>query len=525
MNSFLSRHAFFFLILAMAVFLRFHDISRHMIFIGDQGRDFLVARSMIEQGKIPLLGIPSSIPRFAQGPLYIYFLAFVYWLSDGSVLATGILSASFGVLAIIAMYIFVGSYLGWRRGTLSALMFTFLPMAILHSRMPYHINPIPFFTILFLWQLVRLYHQERWSGFTTGLAFALLFQFELAVFPAIFLIPLVCALRQETFSIHKNIDIFKRSFHLGSPMQVIHLVANASSRLTTKRELISVLCGLILGLSPQVIYDFTHGFSQLGGFVVWIVYRLASTILPFTRNTILEVQTPGRILELIKMYLTIFTQNQFSADQLFWAFLIPVCIAIVLARRRWAHPIEHIAVIGFSLLAVSFTLHRVASEAYMPILIPFALIILTSGISSLKKSIKYSLIVLVLFSLISSVSRLEQSAFFLLQPYEVSSPTKRFGPSIQTQHQLVRILYTLSGEKCIDLESEERDRTFATSFDHLEYLLAIEGKKHPGPCVQIQIDPPASAQKYWENPTDIIDVGTYWIRVRSEKLYAKRFTM
>lgn len=60
------------LLLMMATFLRFLSLPDRGMFDADQGRDFLVLRSMLVDGIIPLLGPPASIGGIHHGAAYYY---------------------------------------------------------------------------------------------------------------------------------------------------------------------------------------------------------------------------------------------------------------------------------------------------------------------------------------------------------------------------------------------------------------------------------------------------------------------
>src|SRR5690606_35991816 len=88
-------------IVALATFIRIYNLEQWMPFISDQGRDFLAAREILTDNKVPLLGIPSSVPRFKQGPLYVWFTAFGLLLGQGNPVIVGYLAALIGVLSIV----------------------------------------------------------------------------------------------------------------------------------------------------------------------------------------------------------------------------------------------------------------------------------------------------------------------------------------------------------------------------------------------------------------------------------------
>src|SRR5690606_14172971 len=85
--------------------------------------------------------------------------------------------------------------------------------------------------------------KKKRAFFWTTLAWAGLFQFELATAPL---------------------------------LVVILFIAYKQRNELTKDSINHFFQGLVLGLLPQLLYDLTHRLAHLGGFVVWVLYRVVS---------------------------------------------------------------------------------------------------------------------------------------------------------------------------------------------------------------------------------------------------------
>src|SRR5258708_35161017 len=92
------------LIVILATLLRTWNLSSQMIFFGDAARDLTVAAQSVQTHQLPLLGIPSSVPRFHQGPLTIWMEMIVYLLFGHHLLAFGFCFAIVSVLAVIFLF-------------------------------------------------------------------------------------------------------------------------------------------------------------------------------------------------------------------------------------------------------------------------------------------------------------------------------------------------------------------------------------------------------------------------------------
>jgi len=286
-------------IILLATFLRFYRLPETMTFIGDQGRDYLAARDMVLTGQWPLVGIPSSVPWLRQGPFFIWLAALALKLGSFNPLTPAILTAVLGVVTVYLVYKF-------SRSRLAALVLATAPLTVIHSRLAYHISPIPLFTILFLTALQQ--QSVVWSFLLAGI----LLQFELTTLPLVFFATLFFYRRRQRFY----------------PACLVFL----------------------LPFIPKFIYDLTHGFKQTVGLAAWSVHRLWE--LRPAENLIIVNQT---ILDYWRKFTT--------WDNTAAAILLGLLGLIVIWRYRL---LRYFLLINL----LAFYIHGGPSEAYFPVLFP-----------------------------------------------------------------------------------------------------------------------------------------------------------
>ena len=51
----------FIMVLFLAAFFRLYRIDQYMIFLGDEGRDAIVIKAMVDVAHFPLIGPPTSV--------------------------------------------------------------------------------------------------------------------------------------------------------------------------------------------------------------------------------------------------------------------------------------------------------------------------------------------------------------------------------------------------------------------------------------------------------------------------------
>ncbi|MFH0943405.1 MAG: glycosyltransferase [Candidatus Beckwithbacteria bacterium] len=300
-------------ILLLATWLRFYRLPELMTFIGDQGHDYLLARDMVLTGRPALVGIASSVPWLYQGPLFIWLTALALKIGHFHPVAPAVMTAVLGVLAIY--FIFKLS-----RNLMAALIMAVSPLAVVHSRLAYHISPIPLFSVLYLWALQQ--QSIGWSFFLSGL----LLQFELTTLPLLFF----------TF-----IYLFK-----------------------IKRFFWPKILVFLIPFLPKIIYDFSHGFTQTLGFIAWAGHRLISFSSLWSIKTVSHT-----ILE--------YWQKFTLWNQPILAIVLGLIALIGLRRQRLLIGFILINLIGFYL-------HGSPSEAYFPVLFPAFALCLALGIKTIK---------------------------------------------------------------------------------------------------------------------------------------------
>src|SRR3989344_3725408 len=114
-------------VLAVGAYLRLYRISDYLTFLGDEGRDVLVVKHMIVDGKFTLLGPTASVGGFFMGPMYYYFMAPFLWAWHLDPTGPAVMVAVFGIATIFLVY-WVGKHMfDSYVGLLAALLYALSP--------------------------------------------------------------------------------------------------------------------------------------------------------------------------------------------------------------------------------------------------------------------------------------------------------------------------------------------------------------------------------------------------------------
>jgi len=166
------------LILLVGAILRFYNLPEGMHYLGDEGRDALIAKAIIKFEHFPLVGPPTSIGNLYLGPLYFYLMAPFIGLFGFEPMGAAVFVILLSLATIGLIYFLAKEMLKSQLAAgLSALLYAVSPAAVEYGRWPWNPNVMPFFAILFifsLWQVLEK-RKERWI-ILTGVSLALILQ-------------------------------------------------------------------------------------------------------------------------------------------------------------------------------------------------------------------------------------------------------------------------------------------------------------------------------------------------------------
>ena len=179
-------------VLALAAFLRFYKIEEYMIFLGDEGRDAIIVKDMIDKWHFPLIGPPTSVGNIYLGPLYYYMMLPPMVLTNFNPVSASVMVAMIGVATVFLVYYLGKTWFGRGAGLLAAYLYAISPVTINYSRFSWNPNPLPFFSLLAILSIVKLQKSNNFLWLIlTGLSLAAALQMH---YLALILIPVIVTL-------------------------------------------------------------------------------------------------------------------------------------------------------------------------------------------------------------------------------------------------------------------------------------------------------------------------------------------
>ncbi|MBM3205367.1 glycosyltransferase family 39 protein [Candidatus Shapirobacteria bacterium] len=235
---FLKRNGFIIFILTLAGFLRFYQIEEKASFLGEQGRDLLVAKDILSFEKLTLLGPPTSLsPNIHFGPFYHYFNAFWLVIFNFNPLGPAV---GFGILSLLACFLLylTAKNFGFKKaGFFSSLLFASSPLMVRYGQSMFNSYFLVSFSVFCLWALSKFWgkNQNFWL-FLAGLFAGIAIQANFLAYGLLFSTLILFIFLKK--------DWFKR--------------------------MLWFMGGILLGLLPYLVFELRHIFFNTKGFIVWL---------------------------------------------------------------------------------------------------------------------------------------------------------------------------------------------------------------------------------------------------------------
>lgn len=229
------------LILILAAFLRLYRISSYMEFLGDEGRDALVAKDILS-GQFTLLGPRSSAGDFYMGPFYYYLITPFLLLFNYDPLGPAIMVALFGVATVFLIYIVGKKFFGSTAGLFSAALYAVSPLVLAYSHSSWNPNILPFFALLLMYTVhFTVANKKSWKHF-----------FLIGVLLGI-------SLQLHYLSLFLTVVI------------IVHIFLTKKTTITPLlKNYLGILLGTIISLSPFILFELRHNFLNTRGILTFL---------------------------------------------------------------------------------------------------------------------------------------------------------------------------------------------------------------------------------------------------------------
>ena len=283
-------------IILLAFFLRFWKLPEYMTFLGDEGRDALAVKRMIIDHKFRLIGPVTSIGNMYLGPLYYYLILPAMVVSRLSPVGPAAFIALLGIITVFLVFWWGREWVGEKAALIAAFFYALSPVVIIYSRSSWNPNVMPFFALVTLFGIWRVWQQKQfWWLPLIGVSLSFALQSHwlgLLLFPTVGL-----------FWLLTLFDLIKNRISL-KPF-ILH-----TSYL--------ILIFLLLTVAPLVWFDLRHNFINANAFKAFFTDRQATVNLKIYKA----------IPRLWELFVQVFTRLVAGKDE-FWGKWMALVITIL----------------------------------------------------------------------------------------------------------------------------------------------------------------------------------------------------
>lgn len=417
----------------LSAFPRIYMLSSQMHMISDQGWFFLAAKDMLLTGNIPLVGITSSHTWLHQGPIWTYILAGILWFGNFNPLSAGYFSVFLDILTVLVIYKVSKELFSNEIAIASSILYATSPLIIIYSRMPYHTSPIPFLSILFLLVIYRWIKGNKMYFPLAIFICTLLYNFELAtvLFPAILVMFLI-------FGIWKNKKWAK----------------------VFNRKIFSLSALALIPMIPIIIYDYKNGFFQTIKFAGWLFFQglgsLGIKIIPQDPHPSWQNFINFFLYEFRRI---IFYRNEDISTIILMIVVFLNLLLLYKLYKRKKLKINYIVFYFISFILLSgFISQRESSGAYLTMLFPYLILLVsisTQSLTKYKKAIAYILLILIIPIL---------NTYYLIKEYRTAD-----GGGLNKLIKVSEFIVSDSGGRKINLEK----KNFKSNIDIHQYRYLV----------------------------------------------------
>lgn len=142
-KKFIYQYWFIILLTIIGAVLRLYRIEASLQFLGDQGRDALILRSLWVKHDLPFIGPVTSVGSFFLGPLYYYLMAPFLLLANYNPVGPAIATSFIGIITIPVLYWVAKQIFSRRVGLWSAALYALAFIPISETRSAWNPNPMP----------------------------------------------------------------------------------------------------------------------------------------------------------------------------------------------------------------------------------------------------------------------------------------------------------------------------------------------------------------------------------------------
>jgi len=248
---------------------RFYEMEQRNQFTWDQLNNAWAAKTIIDDKRIPLVGMQAKLNSGIYiGPLYYYLITPVYFMFDLDPIASGYIAGVTSILTFLVLFIVIKRLFNEGTAFISVFLYTVTITYIQADRIQWPVNFIPLISLLVFYSLTNVFQRKYLHLLYLGIWIGLSFHIHLtSIFYPLFIIAALPFFpRTKQTLLFGGLGILS-VITLISPLLYYHLISQATATGTLYAQ--SIYHGLHLRRMLQLSSD---AFIELGNFTVFPIF-------------------------------------------------------------------------------------------------------------------------------------------------------------------------------------------------------------------------------------------------------------
>ncbi|OGE32073.1 hypothetical protein A2631_03065 [Candidatus Daviesbacteria bacterium RIFCSPHIGHO2_01_FULL_44_29] len=260
-------------IILLGIFFRSYNFANSFVFEHDQDLYSWIAKDIVVNHHLRLIGQVTSIDGFFIGPLFYYLVALLYLITSLNPLSVVMISVGIGVLTIFSVYCLFKTFFNQSTAIIGALLTSVSLGIVMYDRWIVPTVPSILWSVWLLYLSLALLNKKLKALPLFGLLVGLVWHIHIALLPLVFL-PLIAYLLsgdRTLFNLKKSWPLVVVSlaifFIISSPFwlfELKHEFGQTKSVLTGSQTEVGEVAGVdrffkITGfISKNLVYDFIY---------------------------------------------------------------------------------------------------------------------------------------------------------------------------------------------------------------------------------------------------------------------------
>ncbi len=355
-------------LLIISAFLRLYQLPARLMFLGDQGRDVLIAYKIL-QGDLTFIGPMTSVGNFYLGPFYYYFVAFWLLIFNLSPIGPAVGIVLFNLISIALLYLLIIKITKSHQiAFFSSLLYAVSPVVIEYSRFSWNPNLLPFMSLLFFYLNYQLLTTPKPSFKLTallGLTYGLIIQLHylaglVIILPVIFVFH---RFKKTRTTLWHLVTLFFATFITQLPFLLFEIKHNFREVLNLLNSINPNASTNLITLNPKaILYQIKNllFLFSLNYFVFYPVFLVASFV-------ILKTLKPKKLL----VFFTLITFLSLSIYQgplydhyLAFAYFLPALTLALVWNHFKTHKLIFQSILALTIISILFNFYQTYNRIF-----------------------------------------------------------------------------------------------------------------------------------------------------------------